>query len=863
MGPIFTPSLPGCASTCDMTVTVLTVTGTDAACSTPTSLFTYNTVTNKLKVGTTQLRSITCTTAYQVLLQFARAADATQSTTCLVEVATEETNIAPVMAPGTCGPRYVNERSLVGTQVGTALVATDENPNQPHIWTIESTARYPFALGVCDGIITVTELSLNFTRQSSYVVPIKVTDAGIPPALSASCTITIYVNDVSDPPVLLTSELSVYENSPVGTAVGTVTAFDIDSPVSSLTYSWSRADSPDAFAISSTGVVTTRLTGIDFETKNVYYYRVLVSDGAASAVGDLTIRVLNENDPPVVSSSTSRTIAENTAPGTLLSGGAVSATDQDGDAITFSLFPSTVFTLGAGNNVYVAAGAALNFETAPSYSLTLVATDARGAVTYAPFTVSLTNVNEAPTFVAGVSTRSMPESIAPGTAIGLPIAATDPDAGTVLTYQILSVSPSSGAGLFSIDGTTGLLRTASGAAFDYEQGVRAYIVSVRVADNGVPVLSSSIDVTVSVTDVNEAPVWGASLHRFSIAESAAANAAIASVSATDPEGSAVTYQLLSSSSKFSLSAAGALTLARGVDFETDAAETLVVQASDTSGTTSTTLVTISITDVNEAPVFPPDARVRFVYDGAAAGMSLGNPVRAADPDNAQTLAYTVSQNTYFDIHAITGQLFVRTNLPATGGPVRWYTVDVTVYDSGVPQLSATVTVNITLQTPTVINRPPVLSSSTVSIHENLAVGAIVANVSLSVSDPDGNALIFSLSGAANLPFVLSENTGLLTLARAIDFEAVFSYTFVVTVTDVPTVHENVTLSPQSASASWTVNVLDVNERCSFVGAAFTLQENVVMGTSVGTALRASDPDNNAAETTTYTITSGNSGNIFS
>ncbi|RYE84776.1 MAG: cadherin repeat domain-containing protein, partial [Methanosarcinales archaeon] len=811
-------------------------------------MFSYNMSLNMVSVGSTPLRNISCSTVFRIAVRFARASAPALFETCTVQATALKMNVPPTMAPGTCDPRAVDERSPVGTLVGAPLVAVDENAGQPIIWTIDSTERFPFALGVCDGRITVTDATLNFTAQSRYELPIRVTDVGIPPSMSTNCTIVITINDVSDAPVLDTHDLAVYENSAVGTLVGSVVAFDTDTNSSDLVFSWNRTDSPDAFAISAHGAVTTRLPVLDFENKNVFYYRVQVTDGSTTTVGELIIRVLDDNDAPSVTSPTVRYVKENSVSGAVVPGGALTATDQDGDNMTFMLQPASEFMVGSDSLVYVAPGAQLDYENTSVYTLTLVVTDSRGAVAHVPFVVMLTNVNEAPVFAANVSSRSIPEGVNRGVAIGTPITASDPDAHSMLSFTIASVLPSTGSGSFTID---------------FETGPTSYLITVVATDNGVPSLNASVQVNVTVTDVNEPPVWNAASYAFSVAENTPLGTLVGGVSAVDPEGSPVSLRLTTPSFLYNLTSDGSVFTLRSPNFETDTVEELLITAVDADGMSSIVSVRVSIIDVNEPPFFPVEASTRLAVDGAAAGMTIGSPLRAADPDNGQVLTYTIAQNSYFDVHAITGQLSVRSNLPGTGGPVRWYAVNVTVRDSGVPQLSAAVTVNITLQTPTVVNRAPSISASTLSILETTAQSALVSNVSLSASDPDGNALIYTLAGAPDLPFSLDERTGLLTLTRNLDFETTRNYTFMVSVTDIPAVYSNFTLSPQSASASWTVNVLDVNERCSFVGATFTLQENAVMGTSVGTALRASDPDNNAAETTTYTITSGNSGNIFS
>ena len=89
------------------------------------------------------------------------------------------------------------------------------------------------------------------------------------------------------------------------------------------------------------------------------------------------------------------------------------------------------------------------------------------------------------------------ENTAAGEALGDPIAAMDVDAGDTLTYTLGGDDAES----FAIDGATGQLTTM--AALDYETK-NAYTVMVTATDSGEE--SDSITVSISVTDVNEAPV---------------------------------------------------------------------------------------------------------------------------------------------------------------------------------------------------------------------------------------------------------------------------------------------------------------------------------------------------------------------
>ena len=201
--------------------------------------------------------------------------------------------------------------------------------------------------------------------------------------------------------------------------------------------------------------------------------------------------------------------------------------------------------------------------------------------------------------------RSVAEDTAAGEDIGDPVAAADAN-GDALTYALSGTDAAS----FDIDTASGQLMTL--AALDYETK-ETYSVTVTASDSGG--LNDSIDVTITVTNVDEAPV---------ITGDAAPNYAenetgpVATYTATDPESATITWTLESDdAADFSISAGGVLTFKSSPDHEaaaddnTDNAYEVTVKASD--GTNEDTLgVTVTVTDVNE-DVAPVD-RLKDKYD---------------------------------------------------------------------------------------------------------------------------------------------------------------------------------------------------------------------------------------------------------
>jgi VCBS repeat-containing protein len=179
--------------------------------------------------------------------------------------------------------------------------------------------------------------------------------------------------------------------------------------------------------------------------------------------------------------------------------GILSATDSDaGDTHTFALVSgvggadNASFNI-SGNNLR--ATNPLNFEAKSSYSVLVQATDSGGLTYTKALTVSVTDVNEAPSVTSGGTANVAENSTAVQTVTG-----SDPDAGATLIYSITGGADSL---LFAIDGSSGALTFVSAPDFENpgDAGTdNIYNVTVQVSDGS---LTATKDVAVTVTDVNE------------------------------------------------------------------------------------------------------------------------------------------------------------------------------------------------------------------------------------------------------------------------------------------------------------------------------------------------------------------------
>ena len=184
------------------------------------------------------------------------------------------------------------------------------------------------------------------------------------------------------------------------------------------------------------------------------------------------------------------------------------------------------------------------------------------------------------------------------------VSATDTESPPV-SYSLVS---GNGAGLFEIDAASGELFYA-GSGEDYESGSTQFDLTVRASDG---TQSTDTTVTVNVANVEEAPAFGQQDYAFALSENVDGSTnrvSLGTVSATDPEGAALSYSLEggNESGLFELDAqTGELFYAgSGEDYESGATSfDLTVRASDGDQSTDT-IVTVSVTDVQEDPADEP------------------------------------------------------------------------------------------------------------------------------------------------------------------------------------------------------------------------------------------------------------------
>ncbi len=593
----------------------------------------------------------------------------------------------------------VAEHQPIGTAVGD-LESTDPDAGDTATYTlVAGSGATDNATFTIDGSTIETAAVLDEATKNSYSVRVRVTDTN---GLFHEEIFTITVDAINDAPTNITlSSASIPENSAADATVG---SFSVTDPDGVAPYAYelvTGAGSDDNAAFTISGNTLTADAAFNFEVRSSYTVRVRVTDSddpAQSFEKALTITVTNVNETPTALTLSGTTVAENAANGTAI--GTLASTDPDaGDTAAYTLVAGAVDNAKfAIVNSQLVAKPGIDFEATPTLTARVVVTDAGGLTLQEDFSITVTNVNEAPATLT-LSNSSVNENVATGTEVGA-IASTDPDAGDTATYALPPAIADNAR--FAI--VAGKLVTAD--AFDREATPTAGIL-LRVTDAAGLILEKSFTITIS--NVNEAPT-ALALTGTSLPENSGAGATVGTFDTTDADGpSPYTYDFVTGvgsadNASFSISD-GVLTANSDFNFEARNSYDIRVATTDAGGQSYEGTFTVTVTNVNEAPATLSLSRTDI--DENLPPVSVVGTFSATDPDAGSTFSYALASGTDSDDNGaftVTG-----TSLIANGSfnfeAKNSYLIRVRVTDAGTParffEKTFIITVNNVNDAPTV------------------------------------------------------------------------------------------------------------------------------------------------------------------
>ncbi|XP_053392678.1 cadherin-23-like isoform X2 [Mercenaria mercenaria] len=575
----------------------------------------------------------------------------------------------------------------------------------------------------------------------------------------------------------------------------------------------------EVFVESSVLIRVQNSTALDYEKITDVTFQIVAREIGTkelwSSTADITVNIQDMNDnSPVFQPETlpTLTMLENATVGTELT--ILTATDADRGN-----FGKITYHIRGSNQIFqidettgrITLAASLDREKVDNYFLTAEARDGGGLTTFINLDIKVLDVNDKnPVFRREEQFVTVREDSLQFLRGNLVVEATDDDEPNTPNSEIMYRITKASAGLknkFFVNQTSGLITMVE--KIDYEALPASLngrvLLEVEAYDLGIPSLSTTVNVTVEIEDVNDnAPVFSPKTYTASVPESATAGVSVVKVSATDADSSKPNNQFLyridsGAGDKFRIDfQTGDIVIEVGakLDRETKDNYILNVSATDRGAVPMTGLCIVNITvlDVNdEPPVFTPSTISTSINENSSPGDQVVCTT-ATDPDSTHTLQYSIVPSSiqgsdengkavnvtttgvqnYFTINKDTGCITVQ-NQPDRE------TAETVVFNAmvrdilaltgpGTKEQTAIASITMTLLDYN-DNSPEFLpnASYNLKISEGLEPQSEVLR--FETRDKDKNQQIsYQMDKDPNNNFIVTENSGILRLNKALDRE---------------------------------------------------------------------------------------------
>ncbi|KAM4732149.1 protocadherin gamma-A9-like isoform 17-T17 [Anableps anableps] len=432
----------------------------------------------------------------------------------------------------------------------------------------------------------------------------------------------------------------------------------------------------------------------------------------------VTVLDVNDNAPVFTKQLYKATIPENAPKGTVVT--TVNALDADkglNSKIIYSISNTIadirdLFKMNESNGDLILADS-IDYEKARYYQIHVQASDEGGLTDSCKVTVEVIDINDNKPVINIISQINViPEDSKPPTIVTM-VNVQDIDSeenGKVhcaIHEQIPFTLKSAANGFFNL---------VTDSKLDRERGYE-YNITVICSDEGVPSLSSSVTLTLQISDVNDnPPVFESSSYEAHVVENNTPGLSIFTVKATDADwnqNARVSYILEDSSingvpvsSYVSISAdSGVIHAVRSFDYEQIKDFQFCIKAQDGGSPplSSNVTVKILIQDQNDNPpqvLYPVQTGGSMVAEMVPRSADVGylvTKVVAVDVDSGQNawLSYKLQKATdraLFEVGLQNGE--IRTIRQVTDKDAVKQRLTVIVEDNGQPSRSATVIVNV-------------------------------------------------------------------------------------------------------------------------------------------------------------------------
>ncbi len=502
-------------------------------------------------------------------------------------------------------------------------------------------------------------------------------------ANSAAATVSISIAAVNDPPLASARSASTNEDTAVA-----ITLAGTDAEGSSLSYTILTQPSKGALSGTPPNVIYT--PALNSNGADSFTFRV--SDGSTnSAAATVSLNVAAVNDIPLAN-ATSASTPKNTPVAITLAG-----SDVEGSPLTFSVVssPSKGILSGVAPNLTYTP----NSEVTGADSFTFRVNDGTANSATATVSISVAVANTIPVATPRSATTNE------DTAVAIVLAGTDAD-GNPLTYSVLT-NPSKG----TLSGTAPNLSYLPSANVNGSDSF-----TFRVNDGTAN--STAATVSISITPVNDAPVAAAK------SVTTGKNTAVGIVlTGTDIEGSALTYTVLTSPTKGSLSGS-VPNLTYTPNSNVTGADSFTYRVNDGTANSATATVSINITNSNQ----PPQAASKTV--ATMKNKQVAIELSGSDSDSSTLSFRLINQPTFGVLTGTPPNLAFKPETGFVGNTSFAYVANDGLVDSAIAWISIKVKAS---------NSKPVATGRTLTANWNTGTPVVLAG-----TDEDSDALNFSV-----------------------------------------------------------------------------------------------------------------------
>ncbi|XP_016080747.1 cadherin-10 isoform X2 [Ornithorhynchus anatinus] len=425
------------------------------------------------------------------------------------------------------------------------------------------------------------------------------------------------------------------------------------------------------------------------------------------------------------------------------------------------------------------------------------------------FVIKIHDINDnEPTFPEEIYAASVPEMSVVGTSV-VQVTATDADDPSYgnsarIIYSILQGQP-----YFSVEPETGIIRTALPNM--NRENREQYQVVIQAKDMGGQMggLSGTTTVNITLTDVNDNPPrFPQNTVHLRVPESSSVGTAVGSVKATDADtgkNAEVQYRIVDGdgTDMFDImtqkeTQEGILTVRKPLDYESRRLYTLKIEAENThvdprfyylGPFKDTTIVKISIEDVDEPPVFSRSSYLFEVHEDIEVGTIIGT-VMARDPDSASSpIRFSLDRHTdldrIFNIHAGNGSIYTSKSLDRELS--QWHNLSVIAAEINNPKETTRVSVFVRILDVN-DNAPQFAVFYDTFVCENARPGQLIQTISaVDKDDPLGGQKFFFSLAAVNPNFTVQDNEDntarILTRKNGFSRHEISSYLLPVVISD--------------------------------------------------------------------------------